>query len=104
MTLLLTYKTCSTTKVAYKMIAAIRESSTDIIMGCAIPDYGALQQYELLEFRSALFSKVITQYKELFCIVASYLYMRQLQPITSQPKNYLFMLHPRMFQHITAVK
>ena len=47
MTFLLTYKTCSTTRAAYKMIAAIRESSTDIIMGCAIPDYGALQQYKL---------------------------------------------------------
>ena len=52
------------------MIAAIRESSsTDVITDCAIPDYGALQQYELPECWNALFSKVITQYKELFCTV-----------------------------------
>ena len=52
------------------MIAATKESSsTDITTDCAIPDYGALQQYELPECRSALFSKVITQYKELFCTI-----------------------------------
>ena len=51
------------------MIAAIRESSTDVTTDCAISHYGALQQCELSECRSALFSKVITQYKELFCII-----------------------------------
>ena len=55
---------CSTTKVPHTMIAAIRESSTDITMDCAIPGYETSSQYELPECRSALFSEVITQYNK----------------------------------------
>ena len=60
---------CSTTKTTHKTDCSFRESSTDISTDCAIPDYGALQHYYLPECQSALFSKVISQYKQLFCTV-----------------------------------
>ena len=67
------WNTVAQQKPHIKMIAAIRESSTDVTTDYAIPDYGALQQHELPEYRSALFSKVITQYKELFCTVPGHM-------------------------------
>ena len=51
-----------------KTIVAIGESTTDISSNCAIPDYGAPQQYELPKCQSAPLTTMVAQYKDLFSI------------------------------------
>ena len=43
------WNTVAQQKPHIKIIAAITELFTDIAIDCAVPDYGALQQYELPE-------------------------------------------------------
>jgi len=47
-------------------IAAIGDSTTEPTDKCAIPDFGALEQYELLVITNNSFVSVVDQYKRLF--------------------------------------
>ena len=51
-----------------KTIATVGKSLTEVTTDCAIPDYGASKQYEFPHCEDTAISKLVTQYKDLFCV------------------------------------
>lgn len=82
-------------------IAAIGDVTTDPTEECAIPDFGAPEQYELPVFTNKIFLPIVDQYRSIFCSTPG----TTLAACHNIPtKGPAIRVPPDMFRHITAKK